>query len=48
MSEIYARQSDLSAKYERSSAFWKKFTLIGLPVTALISGGIAALLIAAK
>lgn len=48
MSEIYTKQSDLSAKYERSSAFWKKFTLIGLPVTALISGGLTALLLSSR
>ena len=38
MSETYRMQSDLSAKYERSSKFWKTFTLIAIPVTALISG----------
>ena len=40
MSETYRMQSDLSAKYERSSKFWKTFTLIAIPVTAVISGTI--------
>ena len=40
MSETYRMQSALSAKYERSSKFWKTFTLIAIPATALISGGI--------
>jgi len=42
--EIYleqrAAQSQLSVKYEKSSKFWKTFTIIAIPVTALISGGI--------
>jgi DNA repair exonuclease SbcCD ATPase subunit len=38
MSETYRKQSALSAKYERSSKFWKTFTLIGIPAAALISG----------
>jgi hypothetical protein len=40
MSEIYRTQSSLSAKYEKSSKFWKTFTLIGIPVAALLSGGL--------
>jgi hypothetical protein len=40
MSEIYREQSDLSAKYERSSRFWKTFTLIAVPSAALLSGGL--------
>ena len=40
MSEIYRTQSSLSAKYEKSSKFWKTFTLIGIPAAALLSGGI--------
>jgi hypothetical protein len=40
MSETYRKQSALSAKYERSSKFWRTFTLIGVPVIALISGGV--------
>jgi septal ring factor EnvC (AmiA/AmiB activator) len=40
MSETYRKQSQLSARYAQSSKFWKTFTLIGIPVTALISGGI--------
>ena len=38
MSEIYRMQSALSAKYERSSRFWRTFTLIAIPTTAVISG----------
>jgi septal ring factor EnvC (AmiA/AmiB activator) len=40
MSETYRMQSLLSVKYERSSKFWKTFTFIAIPVTALISGSI--------
>ena len=40
MSEIYKTQSALSAKYARSSKFWRTFTIIAIPVTALISGSI--------
>ena len=40
MSEIYRMQSSLSAKYEKSSKFWKTFTLIGIPAAALLSGGL--------
>jgi len=40
MSETFRTQSQLSAKYEKSSKFWKTFTIIAIPVTALISGGI--------
>jgi hypothetical protein len=32
--------SDLSAKYEKSSKFWRTFTLIAVPAAALLSGGI--------
>jgi len=38
MSEIYKMQSALSAKYAQSSKFWQTFTLIAIPVTALVSG----------
>ncbi|GHV90656.1 hypothetical protein AGMMS50268_11590 [Spirochaetia bacterium] len=49
MSETFQKQSDLSAKYERSSKFWKTFTLIGIPVTAVISAGVtAAVMLAAR
>jgi septal ring factor EnvC (AmiA/AmiB activator) len=41
MSETYRMQSLLSAKYARSSKFWRTFTLITIPVTAVISGGLA-------
>jgi septal ring factor EnvC (AmiA/AmiB activator) len=40
MSETYKTQSLLSAKYEKSSKFWRTFTIIAIPVTAAISGGI--------
>ena len=40
MSEIYRKQSSLSVKYERSSKFWRTFTLVGIPAAALISGGV--------
>jgi septal ring factor EnvC (AmiA/AmiB activator) len=40
MSETYRMQSSLSAKYEKSSKFWRTFTLIAIPITAVISGGI--------
>ena len=40
MSETYRMQSGLSARLERSSRFWKIFTIVAIPVTALISGGI--------
>jgi len=40
MSETYKMQSQLSAKYARNSKFWRTFTLIAIPVTALVSGGI--------
>jgi len=38
MYETYRKQSALSARYEKSSKFWKTFTLIAIPVTAVISG----------
>ncbi|MDR1468751.1 MAG: hypothetical protein LBT00_05605, partial [Spirochaetaceae bacterium] len=40
MSAIYKTQSDLSAKYERNSKFWRTFTLIAIPSAALLSGGL--------
>lgn len=40
MSEIYTRQSALSAKYEQSSKFWRTFTLIAVPTAAIISGSL--------
>jgi septal ring factor EnvC (AmiA/AmiB activator) len=40
MSETYRMQSALSAKYEKSSRFWKTFTLVAVPVTAILSGGL--------
>jgi len=38
MYETYKKQSALSAKYAQSPKFWKTFTIIAIPVTALISG----------
>jgi septal ring factor EnvC (AmiA/AmiB activator) len=40
MSETYRKQSALSAKYEKSSRFWRTFTLIAVPAAALLSGGL--------
>jgi len=40
MSETYRMQSALSASYAKTSKFWRNFTLIAIPVTALISGAI--------
>jgi hypothetical protein len=40
MSEIYRTQSALSAKYEKSSKFWRTFTLIAVPLMAVISGSV--------
>jgi hypothetical protein len=40
MSETYKMQSALSQKYAQSSKFWRTFTLIAIPVTAIISGGV--------
>jgi hypothetical protein len=40
MSETYKRQSALSARYERSSRFWRTFTLIAVPAAAVLSGGL--------
>ena len=40
MSAIYRTQSDLSAKYEKSSRFWRTFTLIAVPAAVLLSGGV--------
>ncbi len=40
MSETYRMQSQLSAKYARNSKFWRTFTLVAVPVTALVSGTI--------
>jgi len=38
MCETYRKQSALSARYAQSSKFWRTFTLIAIPVTAVISG----------
>ena len=38
MSETYRMQSALSARYARSSKFWRTFTIVAIPVTAVISG----------
>ena len=44
MSETYRKQSALSAKYARSSKFWRTFTLIAVPAAAVISGAVGAAL----
>ena len=38
MYETYRKQSQLSVRYAQSSKFWRTFTIIAIPVTALISG----------
>ena len=38
MSETYQMQSRLSTGYDQRLRFWRTFTLVGIPVTALISG----------
>ena len=38
MSETYKMRSSLSARSAQSSKFWRNFTLIAIPVTAVISG----------
>jgi septal ring factor EnvC (AmiA/AmiB activator) len=48
MSETYRMQSALSAKYERSSRFWRTFTLIAVPTAALLSGGLVWALVSNK
>ena len=40
MSETYKMQSQLSARYARNSKFWRTFTIVAIPVTAIISGGV--------
>ena len=40
MSETFLMQSQLSARYERNSKFWRTFTLIAVPVTAVVSGAV--------
>jgi len=40
MYETYRKQSALSARYAQSSKFWQTFTIIAIPVTAVISGSI--------
>ena len=40
MSETYRKQSALSAKYEKSSKFWKIFTAVAVPATAVLSGSL--------
>ena len=38
MSETFRKQSALSARYEKSSKFWRIFTLIAVPTAAALSG----------
>jgi recombinational DNA repair ATPase RecF len=42
MSETFQKQSELYAKSERRSQFWKTFTLVGIPVAVVISAGVVA------
>jgi uncharacterized membrane protein YccC len=46
LSETYKMQANLSRKYERSSKFWRTFTLVGIPAAILISGGVTAAILA--
>ena len=46
LSAIYRTQSALSARYAKSSKFWKLFTLIALPAAAALSGGLVYLAVA--
>jgi hypothetical protein len=48
LSQIYREQSALSERFERSSKFWKTFSIIGLPAAALLSAGITALIMAGR
>ena len=41
MSETYRKQSVLSAKYAKSSKFWRTFTLIAVPAAAALGGTLA-------
>jgi len=36
MSETYRKQSVLSAKYERSSKFWRTCTIVAVPIAAVL------------
>ena len=38
LSEIYQMQSALSGKYEQRLKRWKTFTIVAIPVTAVVSG----------
>jgi septal ring factor EnvC (AmiA/AmiB activator) len=40
MSETYRKQSALSERYEKSSRFWRTFTLLAVPAAAILSGGL--------
>jgi ABC-type multidrug transport system fused ATPase/permease subunit len=40
LSKTYRTQSAVSARYEKSSRFWRTFTLIAVPTAALLSGGL--------
>jgi len=45
MYETYRKQSALSARYAQNSKFWRNFTLVAIPVTAVISGGLVWVLV---
>jgi hypothetical protein len=42
MSETWKKLSDYSKSLEQKSAFWKRFSIIGLPLAALLGAGITA------
>jgi septal ring factor EnvC (AmiA/AmiB activator) len=46
--QIYREQSELSAKYENRSRFWRLISLAGIPAAAVLSAGITALVILAQ
>jgi len=44
MSETFRMQSALSARYERTSKYYRTFMLLAVPITAIISGSIVWIL----
>ena len=45
MSETYHQRSTLSGKSEQRLKFWKTFTIVGIPTTAVISGVVVWVLV---
>jgi len=43
MSSLYKTRSELSARYERKSKFWRTFSLISLPTAAIISAALTSI-----